>query len=153
MQHQEARFDVLQKNGDWFIRAHQIDNAKAFLLFLQAPYNWPSIQSLVPTTANLRHSSNYWKNYNNCKDAFSEDIQREMCLRYIRTLIESLEKSLPKLHEGAVLPKDDHWTNWHLSDFLQAWALAEYETSWILTWRQVEKLFERGRHHSLVNDV
>ena len=59
MQHQEARFDVLQKNGDWFIRAHQVDDSKALLLFLRAAHNWLSAQSLVPTTANLRHFSNY----------------------------------------------------------------------------------------------
>ena len=152
-QHQEARFDVLQKPGGWFIRAHRVDDSKALLMFLRAAHNWLSAQSLVPKTAGLQHFSSYWRNYTNCKTAFSEDIEREMCLKYIGTQVESLEKSLPRLHQGALLPKDDHWANWHLSDFLKAWALAEYQTSWILTWSQVKELFERGRHHSQVNCV
>ena len=151
--HQELQCNVEQKPGGYFIRAHRVDDSKALLMFLRAAHNWLSAQSLVPETAGLQHFSSYWRNYTNCKTAFSEDIEREMCLKYIGTLVESLEKSLPRLHEGAVLPKDDHWTNWHLSDFLKAWALAEYQTSWILTWSQVKELFERGRHHSQVNCV
>ena len=152
-QHQEARFDILLKNGEWLIRAHQVDDSTALLMFLRAAHKWLSAQSHVPTTANLQHFSKYWRNYTDSKTAFCEDIEREMCLKYIKTLVESLEESLPRLHENTVLPKDEHWTNWHLSDFLQASTLAEYETSWILTWSQVQKLFERGRQDAQINSV
>ena len=98
-QHQEARFDVLQKNGAWCIRAHRVDDATALLMFLRAAHNWLSSQSSVPTTGNLQHFSKYWRYYPPCKRAFSEDITRTDCLQYIQDLIESLAESLPSLQK------------------------------------------------------
>ena len=140
------------------------DNPQMLIAFLRAALAWLSSHSVVPDTQRIKGFIMAWNQMDRQNEQTSEDVDRKHCLALITGQIAALETLLDTIKESGWQlwqpcrwnvdetewaqgsgPTQGYWANFHLSKFLSAMNLENYDSSWQMSWAEVRNLFDRGQ--------
>ena len=129
-----------------------INDPSDLLAFLNAAFFWLSGHVQAPDTESLQSFIVNWKQVETRTPCASDDPQRKQCLALIADQIESFQAALQSMSTNETVnflagigSAENPWYNFTLPEFLATWELENYQSSWEMSWSQIEYLFESGQ--------